>query len=105
MEFKDFASDLERLRINTRIATEHLMLSNHNRDLYYDENSGVSIQSDDGVEDVSCIFMNLDDLTIKCHSGMCYDFIDLNTDDMIAIYEAVYHDVYNFEKKIENKLG
>ena len=47
----------------------------------------------DGRSKASSIFMDFAGVVIKTDVGECVDFTDLETDDMVAIYEYVYHEL------------
>jgi hypothetical protein len=47
----------------------------------------------DGRSKASSIFMDFAGVVIKTDVGECVDFTDLETDDMVAIYEYIYHEL------------
>ncbi len=47
----------------------------------------------DGRSKASSIFTDFAGVVIKTEVGECIDFTDLETDDMIAIYEYVYYEL------------
>ena len=47
----------------------------------------------DGRSKASSIFMDMAGVVIKTDVGECVDFTDLETDDMLAIYEYVYYEL------------
>jgi hypothetical protein len=53
---------------------------------------GLSISSNDGTQDVTSIDHNNDSgVTITTDSNEVHDLMDLDTDDMVAIYENVWY--------------
>ena len=47
----------------------------------------------DGRSKASSIFTDFAGVVIKTDVGECVDFTDLETDDMVAIYEYIYHEL------------
>lgn len=48
----------------------------------------------DGKSKASSIFVDFNDkVVIKTEVGECVDFMDLETDDMLAIYEYIYYEL------------
>ena len=47
----------------------------------------------DGRSKASSIFMDMAGVVIKTDVGECVDFTDLETDDMLAIYEYVHYEL------------
>ena len=48
----------------------------------------------DGKSKASSIFVDVnDEVVIKTEVGECVDFMDLETDDMLAIYEYIYYEL------------
>ena len=48
----------------------------------------------DGKSKASSIFVDVNDaVVIKTEVGECVDFMDLETDDMVAIYEYIYYEL------------
>jgi hypothetical protein len=48
----------------------------------------------DGKSKASSIFVDFGDkVVIKTEVGECVDFMDLETDDMLAIYEYIYYEL------------
>jgi hypothetical protein len=47
----------------------------------------------DGKSRAKSILLDGVDVVIKTDVGECVDFMDLETDDMVAIYEYIYHEL------------
>ena len=47
----------------------------------------------DGRSRANSILLDGQDVIIKTDVGECVDFMDLETDDMVAIYEYIYHEL------------
>ena len=47
----------------------------------------------DGKSRVRSILLDNDNVVLKTDVGECVDFMDLETDDMVAIYEYIYYEL------------
>jgi hypothetical protein len=95
--FIDFNERLSKLRVDLMRATEALMKSDQPPFAEFDvEGEGLAISTAEGTQDIKTIFYeNLSKVVcIKTTSGEVWDYSDLETDDMVAIYEHVYYQVY-----------
>lgn len=93
--FEEIVSGL-RLGINKAITEE---LKEHNIGLFTPlELDGLPVYfihptELDGKSRASSILLDDNNVVIKTDVGECVDFMDLETDDMVAIYEYVYYDL------------
>lgn len=49
----------------------------------------------DGKSRVRSVFLDNNNVVLKTDVGECVDFMDLETDDMVAIYEYIYYELNN----------
>lgn len=92
--FKDFAPMVSELRIGTNACIVELMKRFQITELESDDTLGIVV--DEEVLTVSIISMEDDDsIIITLTDGSIEDFMDCETDDMVAIYEHVYSLLYN----------
>jgi len=98
--FIDFEEVISRLRIGmTKAITEELKehniglltpleLSDLDVPLYFIHPTEL-----DGKSRAMSILLDENNVVIKTDVGECVDFMDLETDDMVAIYEYIYHNL------------
>ena len=55
---------------------------------------GIAISTADGTLDVQTIFYDQSSVCLKTTTGEIWEYSDLETDDMVAIYESIYYLVY-----------
>ena len=95
--FIDFNERLGKLRVDLMKATEALMKSDQPPFIEFDvSDEGLAISTAEGTQDVQTIaydFMSKS-VTLKTTAGEVWDYADLETDDMVAVYENVYYQVY-----------
>jgi hypothetical protein len=95
--FIDFNERLSKLRVDLMRATEALMKSDQPPFAEFDvSDEGLAISTAEGTLDIQTIaydFMSKS-VMLKTESGEVWDYADLETDDMVAVYENVYYQVY-----------
>ena len=91
--FLDFQEEVGKIRLNINKEVEGLMESAETLDC---RDTGVAITHDCENQNVSTIFKDIlgNGVTVKTESGTCVDFIELSTDDMVAIYEHIHYMVF-----------
>jgi len=93
--FIDFNERVSNLRIDLMRATEALMKSEQPPFAQYDVlDEGIAISTADGTLDVQTIFYDQSSVCLKTTTGEIWEYSDLETDDMVAIYESIYYLVY-----------
>lgn len=94
--FIDFNERLSQLRVDLMRATDSLMKSDQPPFAQYDvSGEGLAISTADGTQDVQTIFYDLSGtVCLKTTAGEIWEYSDLETDDMVAIYENIYYQVY-----------
>jgi|GEM_PF-2532900 hypothetical protein len=93
--FIDFNERVSNLRIDLMRATEALMKSEQPPFAQYDVlDEGIAISTADGTLDVQTIFYDQSSVCVKTTTGEIWEYSDLETDDMVAIYESIYYLVY-----------
>jgi len=93
--FIDFNERVSNLRIDLMRATEALMKSEQPPVAQYDVlDEGIAISTADGTLDVQTIFYDQSSVCVKTTTGEIWEYSDLETDDMVAIYESIYYLVY-----------
>jgi hypothetical protein len=95
--FIDFNERLSKLRVDLMRATEALMKSDQPPFTQFDvTDEGLAISTAEGTLDVETIAYEPFNKTVmvKTATGDVWDYSDLETDDMVAIYEHVYYQVY-----------
>jgi hypothetical protein len=102
--FIDFNEQLTRLRIDLIRATEALMKTYQPPYTSLSTvGEGLAISTADGALDVETVYYDFlspieGNVQLKTSTGEIWDFSDLETDDMVAIYENIYYQMY--EKNI-----
>lgn len=98
--FQDFEEILGELRLSVNLAVtkelkEHnislfkpLVLDDLDAPLYFIHPTEI-----DGKSRAKSILLDNNNVVIKTNVGECVDFMDLETDDMVAIYEYVYYEL------------
>lgn len=98
--FQDFEEILGELRLSVNLAVtkelkEHnislfkpLVLDDLDTPLYFIHPTEI-----DGKSRAKSILLDNNNVVIKTNVGECVDFMDLETDDMVAIYEYVYYEL------------
>jgi len=93
--FIDFNERVSNLRIDLMRAAEALMKSEQPPFAQYDVlDEGIAISTADGTLDVQTIFYDQSSVCLKTTTGEIWEYSDLETDDMVAIYESIYYLVY-----------
>jgi len=95
MVFTDFSGTIGQVRTKMGIAVDNLMAETSG--MLNVEDSDLRISWSDGELDVQTIALDTTGevpLTyVKTHSGKAIDFMELSTDDMVAIYEHIWYRV------------
>jgi len=94
--FIDFNEQLTRLRVDLMRATEALMKTDQPPFTSLSAvGEGLSISTAEGTLDVETIYYDfLGQVILKTSTGEIWDYSDLETDDMVAIYENIYYQIY-----------
>lgn len=95
--FIDFNEHLGKLRVDLIKATEALMKREQPPFAQIDvSEEGLAITSAEGTQDIQTIFYDkmCPGVCLKTTSGEVWDYADLETDDMVAIYEHIYYVCY-----------
>ena len=99
--FIDFNEQLTRLRVDLMRATEVLMKTYQPPFTSLSTvGEGLAISTAEGTLDVETIYYDFlgQAVQLKTSTGEIWDYSDLDTDDMVAIYENIYYQMY--EKNI-----
>lgn len=91
--FIDFEEQVGKIRVSVAQQTEELFKENGNIQTITLEcnGEGLAISTADGIWDVSSIGYDGEGVFVKTESGEVHDHMDLDTDDMVAIYENVWY--------------
>ena len=99
--FIDFNEQLTNLRVDLMRATEALMKTDQPPyTSLFVVGEGLAISTAEGTLDVETIYYDFlgQAVQLKTSTGEIWDYSDLDTDDMVAIYENIYYQMY--EKNI-----
>jgi uncharacterized protein YprB with RNaseH-like and TPR domain len=99
--FIDFNEQLTNLRVDLMRATEALMKTYQPPFTSLSTvGEGLAISTAEGTLDVETIYYDFlgQAVQLKTSTGEIWDYSDLDTDDMVAIYENIYYQMY--EKNI-----
>ena len=97
MNFIDFNEQLTRLRVDLMRATEVLMKTDQPPFTSLSAvGEGLAISTSDGTQDVETIYYDLfsQAVQLKTSAGEIWNYSDLETDDMVGIYENIYYQIY-----------
>ena len=93
--FIDFNERLTKMRVDLMRATEALVKTEQPPFAQFDvSNEGLAISTAEGTQDVQTIFYDQSTVCLKTTAGEIWEYSDLDTDDMVAIYEHIYYQVY-----------
>jgi hypothetical protein len=95
--FIDFNEQLTRLRVDLMRATEALMKTDQPPFTSLSTaDEGLAISTAEGTLDVESIYYNFleKSVQLKTSTGEIWEYSDLETDDMVAIYENIYYQIY-----------
>lgn len=95
--FIDFNEQLTRLRVDLMRATEALMKTDQPPFTSLSAvGEGLAISTAEGTEDVETIYYDLfsQAVQLKTSAGEIWNYSDLETDDMVAIYDNIYYQIY-----------
>jgi hypothetical protein len=98
--FIDFNEQLTRLRVDLMRATEALMKTYQPPFTSLSTvGEGLAISTAEGTLDVETIYYDFlshieGNVLLKTSTGEIWDYSDLETDDMVAIYENIYYQMY-----------
>lgn len=94
MEFIDFNNSIDKLRAKMVEATNALMKENSVR--FYVSDEYIEIEIYGGLSRVKTIFYDPNTfVSLETTSGDIYEYADLATDDMVAIYEHIYNKLFD----------
>lgn len=98
IKFVDYSELIGKLRTQLMVDTETIMKSIPNNEINIEDDS-LGIISDGGIRTVIKLFYNGTTIDVITDTKLFYeepdDFADLETDDMVAIYEFVYGEYEN----------
>ena len=97
MNFIDFNEQLTRLRVDLMRATEALMKTDQPPyTSLFVVGEGLSISTAEETQDVETIYYDLfsQAVQLKTSTGEIWNYSDLETDDMVAIYDNIYYQMY-----------
>jgi hypothetical protein len=95
--FIDFNEQLTNLRVDLIRATEALMKTYQPPFTSLSTvGEGLAISTAEGTQDVETIYYDFlgQAVQLKTSAGEIWDYSDLETDDMVAIYENIYYQMY-----------
>ena len=95
--FIDFNGLVIRLRRDLIRATEALMKTDQAPFTSLSAvGEGLAISTAEGTQDVETIYYDFlsNVVQLKTSTGEIWDYSDLETDDMVAIYENIYYQIY-----------
>ena len=97
IDYEETVSDL-RIAMNKSVTTElkehdkglfnPIELSDLDAPLYFIQTTEL-----DGKSKAQSIFLDGDNVVIKTDAGECVDFMDLETDDMVAVYNYIHYEL------------
>lgn len=99
--FIDFNEKIVNMRVDLMRATEALLKTDQPPFTQLDvKDEGLAISTTEGTLDVQTIFYDqfTSNVYLKTTTGEIWEYSDLDTDDMVAIYENIYYQMY--EKNI-----
>lgn len=100
-KFIDFDEQIRTMRVNLNNEARALLRqAKLNKILFNveDDKTSLVVSDEDGLWNVTSIEMIDDTITINTEShNLEIDFMDCSTDDMVAVYEAIYHHVANLK--------
>jgi hypothetical protein len=90
--FINFEERVGKIRVEATQQTEELFKENQNITVLDCNSEGLGISTADGTQDVASIgYDNEGGVYVKTESGEVHDLMDLETDDIVAIYENVWY--------------
>jgi hypothetical protein len=90
--FINFEERVGKIRIEATQQTEELFKENGNIQVIATGDEGLAISTVDGTQDVASIgYDHEGGVYVKTESGEVHDLMDLETDDIVAIYEHVWY--------------
>ncbi len=89
--FINFEEQVGKIRISLAQQTEELFKENQNITVLDCNGEGLAISTADGTQNVVSIGYDGEGVFTKTESGEVHDLMDLDTDDMVAIYENVWY--------------
>lgn len=95
MYFIDFEQQVGKIRVRLAHETDLLFKNSPSTNEVACKDDYVAITTAEGTEAVSTISYDGNSTFVTTKSGEVHDFMDLDTDDMVAIYEYVYYAIYD----------
>lgn len=90
--FINFEEQVGKIRVRLAHETEILFKELNRVEVLDCTGEGVAISTADGTQDVTSIGYDIGgSVYVKTESGEVHDHMDLDTDDMVAIYEHVWY--------------
>ncbi len=90
--FINFEEQVGKIRINLANSTESLFKELNRIEVLDCTGEGLAISTAEGTQDVTSIGYDIGgSVYVKTESGEVHDYMDLDTDDMVAIYENVWY--------------
>ena len=95
MYFIDFEQQVGKIRVRLAHETDLLFKNSPSTNEVACKDDYVAITTAEGSEAVSAINYDGNGTFVTTKSGEVHDFMDLDTDDMVALYEYVYYAIYD----------
>lgn len=90
--FINFEEQVGKIRVNLANSTEALFKELNHIEVLNCGDEGLAITTSEGTQDVASIGYDIEGgVYVKTESGEVHDYMDLDTDDMVAIYENVWY--------------
>ena len=91
--YTDFNEEVGKIRVRLAQQTEALLKPAIPPTIYNCKNEGVAISTAEGTMNVETIGYDNGGVFVKTETGEVWDYMDLDTDDMVAIYEHVWYQI------------
>ena len=89
--FIDYSEQIGKIRVNLANNTESLFKELNHIEVLNCADEGLAITTSEGTQDVASIGCDIEGVYVKTESGEIHNYMDLDTDDMVAIYENVWY--------------
>lgn len=97
MNFIDFEQQVSKIRVRLAHEIDLLFKNSPSTNEVACKDDYVAITTADGPHVVSTINYDGNGTFVTTQSDEVHDFMDLDTDDMVALYEYVYYAIYDKE--------
>lgn len=91
--YTDFLEEVGKIRVRLAQQTEALLKPAIPPAIYNCKNEGVAISTAEGTMNVETIGYDNGGVFVKTETGEVWDYMDLDTDDMVEIYEHVWYQI------------